>query len=115
MDGRRIRNNKVAFSNLSGIVWTGPHETPIKVVSNTLRNVYFRKIDHRKALYILQQKYLFLLAIFSIRRIHFFFLGNKLNKNTEAGIAPKNTEQVKNRLKLKLNLFRIIFLIKILK
>ena len=22
--GRRIRNNKVAFSNLSGIVWTGP-------------------------------------------------------------------------------------------
>ena len=24
MDGRRIRNNKVAFSNLSGIVWTGP-------------------------------------------------------------------------------------------
>ena len=24
MDGRRIRNNKVAFSNLAGIVWTGP-------------------------------------------------------------------------------------------
>ena len=24
MDGRRIRNNKVAFSNLSGIVWTRP-------------------------------------------------------------------------------------------
>ena len=24
VDGRRIRNNKVAFSNLSGIVWTGP-------------------------------------------------------------------------------------------
>ena len=23
MDGSRIRNNKVAFSNLSGIVWTG--------------------------------------------------------------------------------------------
>ena len=23
VDGRRIRNNKVAFSNLSGIVWTG--------------------------------------------------------------------------------------------
>ena len=23
-DRRRIRNNKVAFSNLSGIVWTGP-------------------------------------------------------------------------------------------
>ena len=25
VDGSRIRNNKVAFSNLSGIVWTGPH------------------------------------------------------------------------------------------
>ena len=24
VDGRRIRNNKVAFSNLPGIVWTGP-------------------------------------------------------------------------------------------
>ena len=24
VDGRRIRNNKVAFSNLYGIVWTGP-------------------------------------------------------------------------------------------
>ena len=24
VDGRRIRNNKVTFSNLSGIVWTGP-------------------------------------------------------------------------------------------
>ena len=23
VDGSRIRNNKVAFSNLSGIVWTG--------------------------------------------------------------------------------------------
>ena len=27
VDGRRIRNNKVAFSNLSGIVWTGPPKT----------------------------------------------------------------------------------------
>ena len=27
LDGRRIRNNKVAFSNLSGIVWTGPFTT----------------------------------------------------------------------------------------
>ena len=25
VDGRRIRNNKVAFSNLSGTVWTGPY------------------------------------------------------------------------------------------
>ena len=25
LDGRRIRNNKVAFSNLSGIVWTGAY------------------------------------------------------------------------------------------
>ena len=24
VDGSRIRNNKIAFSNLSGIVWTGP-------------------------------------------------------------------------------------------
>ena len=24
VDGSRIHNNKVAFSNLSGIVWTGP-------------------------------------------------------------------------------------------
>ena len=24
VDGSRIRNNKVAFSNLSGIVWMGP-------------------------------------------------------------------------------------------
>ena len=24
VDGRRIRNNKVAFSNLSGMVWTRP-------------------------------------------------------------------------------------------
>ena len=24
VDGRRIRNNKIAFSSLSGIVWTGP-------------------------------------------------------------------------------------------
>ena len=29
VDGRRIRNNKVAFSNLSGIVWTGPQYTAI--------------------------------------------------------------------------------------
>ena len=25
VDGNRIRNHKVAFSNLSGIVWTGPN------------------------------------------------------------------------------------------
>ena len=24
VDGSRIRSNKVAFSNLSGMVWTGP-------------------------------------------------------------------------------------------
>ena len=28
VDGSRIRNNKVAFSNLSGIVWTGPKLRP---------------------------------------------------------------------------------------
>ena len=27
VDGRRIRNNKVAFPNLSGIVWTGPEDS----------------------------------------------------------------------------------------
>ena len=31
VDGRRIRNNKVAFSNLSGIVWTGPYYIFYKV------------------------------------------------------------------------------------
>ena len=31
VDGRRIRNNKVAFSNLSGIVWTGPYSIFYKV------------------------------------------------------------------------------------
>ena len=28
VDGSRIRKNKVAFSNLSGIVWTGPKTYP---------------------------------------------------------------------------------------
>ena len=31
VDGRRIRNNKVAFSNLSGIVWTEPNMLTIHV------------------------------------------------------------------------------------
>ena len=30
VDGRHIRNNKVAFSNLSGIVWTGPKSDQIR-------------------------------------------------------------------------------------
>ena len=30
VDGSRIRNNNVAFSNLSGIVWTGPKTFLIK-------------------------------------------------------------------------------------
>ena len=29
VDGSRIRNNKVAFSNLSGIVWTGPNSSKL--------------------------------------------------------------------------------------
>ena len=29
VDGSRMRNNKVAFSNLSGIVWTGAYKTNI--------------------------------------------------------------------------------------
>ena len=32
MDGRRIRNNKVAFCNLSGIVWTEP-KLPLKIIN----------------------------------------------------------------------------------
>ena len=31
VDGRRIRNNKVAFSHLSGIVWRGPNMLTIHV------------------------------------------------------------------------------------
>ena len=43
VDGSRIRNNKVAFSNLSGIVWTGPktltegfhnHDRPVKDIND---------------------------------------------------------------------------------
>ena len=45
VDGSCIRNNKVAFSNLSGIVWTGPQ------INNTLTEVSF---DNRSA--ALQQK-----------------------------------------------------------
>ena len=30
VDGSRIRNNKVAFSNLSGIVWTGSQSVTLK-------------------------------------------------------------------------------------
>ena len=30
VDGSHIHNNKVAFSNLSGIVWTGPEGTFLK-------------------------------------------------------------------------------------
>ena len=33
VDGRRIRNNEVAFSNLSGIVWTGPKSAMLDRVS----------------------------------------------------------------------------------
>ena len=40
VDGRRIRNNKVAFSNLSGIVWTGPKKgtTPMGKSLKTTSN-----------------------------------------------------------------------------
>ena len=30
VDGSRIRNNKVAYSNLSGIVWTGPQSITVR-------------------------------------------------------------------------------------
>ena len=32
MDGSHIRHNKVAFSNLSGIVWTGPEWNNLKTI-----------------------------------------------------------------------------------
>ena len=36
VDGSRIRNNKVAFSNLSGIVWTGPESFAISARTSTI-------------------------------------------------------------------------------
>ena len=36
-DGRRIHNNKVAFSNLSGIVWTGPDMTCLQLEGCSVR------------------------------------------------------------------------------
>ena len=49
VDGRRIRNNKVTFSNLSGIVWTGPKQIPfcnfnwgiVTVISAITQNILF--------------------------------------------------------------------------
>ena len=35
VDGSRIRNNKVAFSNLSSIVWTGPKTSRLIAMSFT--------------------------------------------------------------------------------
>ena len=42
VDGSRIRNNKVAFSNLSGIVWTGPKTAinPARTLQHNLRIQY---------------------------------------------------------------------------
>ena len=37
--GSRIRNNKVAFSNLSGIVWTGPKDPRKRNFLKTLSRV----------------------------------------------------------------------------
>ena len=34
VDGSRIRSNKVAFSNLSGIVWTGPEAQIVPKLKN---------------------------------------------------------------------------------
>ena len=39
VDGSRIRNNKVAFSNLSGIVWTGPKFKSKSYMTNTVQSV----------------------------------------------------------------------------
>ena len=46
MDGRRIRNNKVAFSNLSDIVWTGP-QLQSKIFANfsAAREAQFQKTE----------------------------------------------------------------------
>ena len=42
VDGSRIRNNKVAFSNLYGIVWTGPirikRSTKTELFENALQS-----------------------------------------------------------------------------
>ena len=50
VDGSRIRNNKVAFSNLSGIVWTGPElhfkdKSTQKLKTNT--NLHFINLNSR--------------------------------------------------------------------
>ena len=37
VDGRRIRNNKIAFSNLSGIVWTRPQSIKSSTLISCLR------------------------------------------------------------------------------
>ena len=42
VNGRRIRNNKVAFSNSSGIVWTGPKSTGCGTVSLRFKFVFFQ-------------------------------------------------------------------------
>ena len=47
--------------------------------------------------------------------LHFFLKKNKLNKNTEAEIAQKNKNKLRTEWGRNWNLFRIIFLIKVLK
>ena len=47
VDGSRIRNNKVAFSNLSGIVWTGPYFKPLclKMAAETVTRSISKVIE----------------------------------------------------------------------
>ena len=44
VDGRRIRNNKVVFSNLSGIVWTGPKNLTWEDHVDHMRNKINQKL-----------------------------------------------------------------------
>ena len=53
VDGRRIRNNKVAFSNLSGIVWTGPEFTVTAKTINFQTACQFPCCDWRSQLGLL--------------------------------------------------------------
>ena len=49
VDGRRIRNNKVAFSNLSGIVWTGPKAQIVHKIKNNEARPKFTGFYIKKA------------------------------------------------------------------
>ena len=65
VDGSRIRNNKVAFLNLSGIVWTGPKcNKGRKCISRLLFLVATNVSDFSDFEKIANIKYLLKLAVF---------------------------------------------------